>query len=117
MNGDIGRLLLFIVVPLINQKSMQRPDFSQSPKRVGSGPLGPPISRCGFGFSGLPVSGLDCSGLLRSLFFIAWFRYLATFAAIHRVCLPVRSGLLFYQESGEMRALLKAYRILPAGIN
>ncbi len=30
------------------QKSMQRPAFSQSPKRVGSGPSRPPISR-GFG--------------------------------------------------------------------
>jgi len=28
------------------QKSIQRPFFSQSPKRVGSGPVGPPISRC-----------------------------------------------------------------------
>lgn len=27
-----------------NQKSMQRPAFSQSPKRVGSGPSRPPIS-------------------------------------------------------------------------
>ncbi len=27
------------------QKSMQRPAFSQSPKRVGSGPSRPPISR------------------------------------------------------------------------
>ena len=27
------------------QKSMQRPFFSQTPKRVGSGPLRPPISR------------------------------------------------------------------------
>jgi hypothetical protein len=30
--------------PLL-QKSMQRPLFSQSPKRVGSGPSRPPISR------------------------------------------------------------------------
>src|SRR5436190_13274880 len=40
--GDTGRW--FIVPP---QKSTQRPFFSQSPKRVGSGPGGPPISAGG----------------------------------------------------------------------
>jgi hypothetical protein len=31
-------------MPAPHQKSIQRPSFSQSPKRVGSGPCGPPIS-------------------------------------------------------------------------
>jgi hypothetical protein len=37
------------------QKSMQRPPFSQSPKRVGSGPSRPPIS---LGLDGSFVAGL-----------------------------------------------------------
>jgi hypothetical protein len=39
---------------------MQRPAFSQSPKRVGSGPSRPPISFAGGRFAGaLGVSGTD----------------------------------------------------------
>ena len=34
---------------------MQRPFFSQSPKRVGSGPLGPPISVGGLGIGSVEV--------------------------------------------------------------
>src|SRR5690606_24255140 len=46
-----------------NQKSMQRPARSQSPKRVGSGPFGPPISISRGAFSGFsPALACDGSG-------------------------------------------------------
>jgi hypothetical protein len=50
---------------LNDQKSMQRPPFSQSPYRVGSGPLGPPISglRDGAAGKGLTsVAGEETAG-------------------------------------------------------
>ena len=37
------------VAPAEAQKSLTRPLRSQSPKRVGSGPVGPPISGGNFG--------------------------------------------------------------------
>jgi len=54
----------------INQKSTQRPFRSQSPKRVGSGPLGPPVSPVGFlapsaeGFSVAADDGAGAPGLV-----------------------------------------------------
>ncbi len=44
---------------------MQRPDFSQSPKRVGSGPSRPPISR------GLALSATGESGAESARTFVA----------------------------------------------
>jgi hypothetical protein len=47
MNGDSGLDFTFQISRIflqMCQKSMQRPSFSQSPKRVGSGPLRPLIS-------------------------------------------------------------------------
>src|SRR5687768_12177295 len=46
--GESGRWSIFRP-----QKSTQRPFFSQSPKRVGSGPGGPPISS--------DAAGADCT--------------------------------------------------------
>jgi hypothetical protein len=51
MCGDNGRSAM----PAPRQKSMQRPNFSQSPKRVGSGPGGPPVGAAGRGV--LPAAG------------------------------------------------------------
>lgn len=105
MNGDSGRLLLFIVVPVLNQKSIHRPDFSQSPNRVGSGPFRPPISFGSFGALGLPDFGLDFSGVLRCFFVIDFLRRANASSVIGRASMPLCPGLLFYQESCEMRAL------------
>jgi hypothetical protein len=47
---------------LFNQKSMQRPAFSQSPKRVGSGPGGPPTSTLLLASAGEVATGCIGSG-------------------------------------------------------
>ena len=106
MNGDIGRLLLFIVVPALIQKSMHRPDFSQSPYRVGSRPFGPPISFGGFGEVDLPDLGPGLGGSFCAFFVIASFQSVALLQLNQQECVPRPPSLLFYQESCEMRALL-----------
>ena len=82
------------VVSIAFQKSIQRPRRSQSPKRVGSGPLGPPISRPAAGVRSEESEG---RGEEATFLVLSWvgrvsiLRMRLLYTGVSRFSLPVRT--------------------------